>query len=71
MARWYADIFKFQVSHSLNLIDVGVLIVPTLNFANIIGENVVNFERIERELPYARMSITLPIWILGIEPEKL
>lgn len=71
MARWYADVFKFQVSYSLNLIDVGVLIVPTNKFAKTIGENVVNYERVIRELPYAKMSITLPIWVLGIEPEEL
>ena len=38
-------------------------------FANTIDENVAYYERVVRELPYAKMSITLPIWIVGIEPE--
>lgn len=68
MARWYADVFKFQVSYSEGIIDVGVLVVPTQMFANTIDENIAYFERIERELPFAKMSITLPILVLGLEP---
>lgn len=68
MARWYTDVFKFQVSYSVGLIDVGVLVVPTQAFANTIDENIAHYERVVRELPYAKMSITLPIWVVGISP---
>ena len=68
MARWYTDVFKFQVSYSLDLIDVGVLICATQEFADTIDENIVYFERVNRELGYAKMSITLPILVLGIAP---
>jgi hypothetical protein len=68
MARWYTDVFKFQVSYSLGLIDVGVLVVPMQSFANTIDENVAHYERVVRELPYAKMSITLPIWVIGLSP---
>jgi hypothetical protein len=68
MARWYTDVFKFQVSYSLDRIDVGVLVVPTQKFANTIDENVAHYERVVRELPYAKMSLTLPIWVIGIAP---
>ena len=67
MARWYTDVFKFQVSYSLGLIDVGVLVVPTQAFSRTIDENVAYYERVTRELPYAKMSITLPIWVVGID----
>jgi hypothetical protein len=69
MARWYTDVFKFQLSYSLDAIDVGVLIVPMQRFANLIDENVAYFERVARELPAAKMSLTLPIWVLGVEPD--
>lgn len=69
MARWYTDVFKFQLSYSLGEIDVGILVVPTQHFANLIDENVAYFERVERELPWAKMSLTLPIWVIGIEPD--
>ena len=68
MARWYTDVFKFQVSYSLDLIDVAVLVVPMQDFASTIDENVAYYERVMRELPYAKMSITLPIWVIGIRP---
>lgn len=66
MARWYTDIFKFLLSYSADDIEIGVLIVPVLDTAKRIDENVVNFERIIRELPHAKMGITLPIWIIGV-----
>lgn len=69
MARWYTDVFKFQLSYSLDEIDVAVLVVPTQAFANLIDENIAYFERVRRELPWAKMSLTLPIWVLGVEPE--
>ena len=69
MARWYTDVFKFQLSYSLDEIDAAVLVVPTQGFANLIDENVAYFERVARELPWAKMSLTLPIWVIGIEPE--
>ncbi len=70
MARWYTDVFKFQLSYSLDEIDVAVLVVPSQRFANLIDENVAHFERVARELPWAKMSLTLPIWVIGIEPEN-
>ncbi|MDP9021598.1 MAG: hypothetical protein M3N57_02650, partial [Actinomycetota bacterium] len=69
MARWYTDVFKFQLSYSIDQIDVAVLIVPMKRFANLIDENVAYMERISRELPTAKMSLTLPIWVIGVEPE--
>lgn len=59
MVRWYTDVFKFQLSYSLDEIDVAVLVVPTQAFANLIDENVAYFERVSRELPWAKMSLTL------------
>lgn len=67
MARWYGDIFKFQLAYSIELIEVGVSCVPTLKFAKTIDENIAYFERICRELPHAKMSITLPILVIGMD----
>ena len=68
MARWTYDILKFQICYSQNLIDVGMLVVPTKRFQKLIGDNVAYFERICRELPHAKLSITLPIMVIGLEP---
>ncbi len=68
MARWYTDVFKFQLSYALDTIDVAVLVVPMQEFSNLIDENVAYFERVVRELPWAKMSLTLPILVIGVEP---
>lgn len=68
IARWAYDIFKLQVSFSLDLIEVGACIVPMQGFAATIDENLAYFERVRRELPLARNSITLPILVVGVAP---
>lgn len=67
MARWYTDVFKFLLSYSADDIEVGVLVVPMQQTAKQIDENIAHYERVTRELPHAKMGITLPIWVLGIE----
>ncbi len=50
-------------------IEVGVLAVPVQATAAKIDENVVYYERVMRELPHAKMGITIPIWVLGLSAE--
>lgn len=70
MARWTYDVLKFQICYSEGLIDVGILVVPLQRFARLIGDNIAHFERIWRELPHAKLSITLPIMVVGLEPTE-
>lgn len=70
MARWYSDIFKFQTAYSQDLAQVGVCIVPMLELAKRIDQNVVSFERAKRELPSAKLSITLPILMIGVSADN-
>jgi len=69
MARWTYDVFKFQASYATNRIDIGILVVPMRWFAKAIGDNIAYFERIGRELPAAKLSITLPILVVGLDPK--
>ena len=66
MARWYTDVFKFLLSYAADDIEVGVLIVPTRAVSRKIDENVVDCERVIRELPHAKMAITIPVWVIGL-----
>jgi hypothetical protein len=66
MSRWYSDIFKLQAAYSEGLIQMGLSIVPTLSLATRIDSNIVNYERVVRELPSAELSITLPILVVGV-----
>ena len=70
MARWYSDIFKFQTAYSHNLIQAAISIVPMGKLGRRIDSNVAHFERALRELPSAELSITLPILLIGIEPDE-
>ena len=70
MSRWYSDIFKFQTAYSQSLINIGLSIVPTGALARRIDSNVANYERTLRELPAADLSITLPILLIGLEPDE-
>lgn len=69
MSRWYSDIFKFQTAYSQQLIQLGMSIVPMGSVSRDIDSNVVNYERTLRELPSAELSITLPIILIGLEPD--
>jgi hypothetical protein len=70
MARWYSDIFKFQAAYSEELAHVGVSIVPVSALGRQIDENIASFERAKRELPSARLSITHPILLIGLEADS-
>ena len=70
-ARPIYDLFKMQVAYSQGAVDLGVLILPVYDFARKIGDNIACFDRVTRELPYAKLSITLPIWIIGLSPAPL
>lgn len=70
MARWYSDIFKFQTAYSQELSQVAISIVPTASLARRIDSNIAHFERALRELPSAELSITLPILLIGMEPDQ-
>lgn len=69
MSRWYSDIFKLQTAYSQSLVDVGLSIVPMGTLAKRIDSNIVSYERVIRELPSANLSITLPILVIGVEPD--
>lgn len=70
MSRWYSDVFKFQTAYSQSLIQMGLSVVPCSNLASRIDSNVVNFERVTRELPSAELSLTLPILTIGLEADE-
>lgn len=65
-ASSYRNYFKFQLSYSYDMAEICVLIVPSYDLANRIDTNVSNFEKIVREMPSAKLSITVPILVIGL-----
>lgn len=68
-ASSYRNYFKFQLSFSYGMTDICVLIVPSYNLANRIDSGVANYEKVIRELPQAKLSVTVPIFVIGLFDE--
>ncbi len=66
VASSYRNFFKFQLSFSHGLTDVCVLIVPSQHLCTRIDSGVSNFEKVVREIPSAKLSITVPILVIGL-----
>lgn len=70
MARFYADVFKFQAAYSEKAIQAGMSVIPRTVLAKRIDSNVVSYERVIKELPAAELSITLPIVVAGLSADE-
>lgn len=66
-ARIYADLMKLQKLYLEEKLSVGVLIIPTAPAARLIGDNIVNYGRLETELHVFRKVIHMPLVVLAFE----
>lgn len=66
VASSYRNYFKFQLSFSYDLTDVCVLIVPSQHLSVRIDSGVSNFEKTIREIPSAKLSVTVPTLVIGL-----
>lgn len=67
MARMYADLLKLQTLYLRETIIAGVFIVPAYEAAQLLGDNITNFDRLTKELPIFERAITVPILIYGFQ----
>lgn len=70
VARYAYDVYKMAISLALGNADVGLMVVCTKAFANITGGNIAYFERVVRELERSRLTLIVPLVVLGIEPDN-
>jgi sensor histidine kinase YesM len=66
VASSYRNYFKFQLSYAYSLTDICVLIVPSQHLSIRIDSGVSNFEKTCREIPSAKLSITVPTLVIGL-----
>ncbi len=66
VASSYRNYFKFQLSFSYAMTDICILIVPSYDLANRIDSGVSYFEKAIREIPQAKLSVTVPIYVIGL-----
>ncbi len=69
VARYAYDVYKMAISMALGQADVGIMVVCTKRFAGITGGNIAFFERAVRELERSRLTLIVPLAVIGIEPE--
>lgn len=70
VARYAYDVYKMAISMALDQADVGIQVVCTKRFAGITGGNIAYYERAVRELARSRLTLIVPLVVVGIEPEQ-
>jgi len=70
VARYAYDVYKMAISMALGQADVGIQVVCTKKFASITGGNIAYYERAVRELERSRLTLIVPLVVIGIEPEQ-
>lgn len=67
MARMYADLIKLQTLYLDNAIKAAVIIVPAQPVAALLGSNVAQATRLERELAIFRKAYHVPTVLFALE----
>lgn len=67
MARMYADLMKLQKLQLDDILTAGILILPTVNAAKQLGENLANSDRLQSELTIFKKVIFMPILVIAFE----
>ncbi len=67
MSRIYADLIKLQTMYFDNQIKAAMIIVPSQEAAKLLGSNIVQAKRLERELAIFRKAYHVPTIIYALE----
>jgi len=67
VARIYADIIKLQVLYFDNAINSAVIVVPSQEVAKVIGKNIAQAKRLERELEIFKKAYHVPTLVYALE----
>lgn len=66
-ARVYADIIKLQTLYFDNAIGSAIIVVPSYEAAKLIGKNIAQSKRLERELEIFKKAYHVPTLIYALE----
>lgn len=67
MARMYADLIKLQTLYLDNAASAAIIIMPSQPLALLIGDNIAQTARLERELEIFRKAYHVPTLVFGLE----
>jgi hypothetical protein len=68
MSRLYADLMKLQAMYLNGMIKAGAIILPSQDAANLLGSNVAQAKRLERELAIFKKAYHVPTVVYALEP---
>lgn len=69
VARYAYDVYKMAIAMAQGHSDVGLMVVCTKRFAAITGGNIAYYERAVRELERSKLTLIVPLAVVGIEPD--
>lgn len=70
VARYTYDVYKMAIALALEKSDVGIMAVCSKRFAAITGGNIAYYERVVRELAHSKLTLIVPLVVLGVEPDS-
>ena len=68
MSRLYADLMKLQAMYLDGMIKAAAIILPSQEAANLLGSNVAQAKRLERELSIFKKAYHVPTVVYALEP---
>lgn len=67
MGRMYADLLKLQAMHLNKSIKAAIVIVPSHPISRLLGDNIANARRLERELDIFKKAYSVPTLVFALE----
>lgn len=67
IARMYADILKLQTMYLAGAIRAAIIVVPSAPVGKMLGSNIANAGRLERELKIFRPAYSTPTLVFSLE----
>jgi hypothetical protein len=67
MSRVYADLIKLHALYLDGAISAAIIVVPSQPVAKLIGDNIAQATRLERELPIFRKAYNVPTLVYALE----
>lgn len=69
VSRFYADLLKLETLFRKKRIKAAIYLIPHKVLARQFGSNIAHFERLVEELKIFSVTLTIPMFVLGISSE--
>lgn len=70
ISRLYADLLKLELLYKLGRIRLGVLVVPTDDYAVSLGSNYTSLSRASRDIKTLEQALGLPLLLMSVDADR-